>query len=117
MTFNESVATCINKYGSATGRASRSEYWWFILFCNLVDGAAKIVDVFVFPQYPPILEVIVGLALLLPNTAVMIRRLHDVGRSGRWILIAVTGVGLIVLIYWTITRGEKGGNRFGPAVV
>jgi uncharacterized membrane protein YhaH (DUF805 family) len=59
-------------------------------------------------------QTIVGLALLLPGLAVSIRRLHDLDRTGWWILIALTGIGAILLIIWYVMKGTDGPNRFGP---
>ena len=58
---------------------------------------------------------LISLALLLPDVAVSIRRLHDLDRSGWWLLICLTGIGFIVLLVWDCMRGTLGPNRFGPA--
>jgi uncharacterized membrane protein YhaH (DUF805 family) len=57
---------------------------------------------------------LISLALLLPDVAVSIRRLHDLDRSGWWLLICFTGIGIIVLLVWDCMRGTLGPNRFGP---
>ena len=69
MTFSESVSTCFRKYATFEGRASRSEYWWFVLF-SAVLGAI------------PALDAIAGIVLFIPGMAVCCRRLHDRGKSG-----------------------------------
>ncbi|WP_457320852.1 DUF805 domain-containing protein [Roseateles sp. P5_E11] len=91
MTFQESVQTCFSKYVDFSGRASRSEYWWFALF---VFGAS-----FVLGMFSQWLNIIFLLGTLLPQLAAATRRLHDTGRSGWWQLIGLIPlIGFIVLI-------------------
>lgn len=111
-TFGNSVSICFRKYVDFHGRAPRSEYWWFVLFgfiCVVVIGIiSRIVPI------AGILLIILELALFLPNLAVSVRRLHDVDRSGWWILISlVPVVGTILLLVWFCTQGTSGSNRFG----
>ncbi|RTL21703.1 MAG: DUF805 domain-containing protein [Burkholderiales bacterium] len=91
MTFQESIRVCFNKYADFSGRASRSEYWWFFLFsilASLVAGAIGYVA-----------STIVFLGLLLPSLAAATRRLHDTGKSGWWQLVGlIPVVGFIVLV-------------------
>tara|TARA_R110000868_G_scaffold73459_4_gene213018 strand:- start:1322 stop:1660 length:339 start_codon:yes stop_codon:yes gene_type:complete len=107
MNFQTSITTCLTKYVTFSGRASRSEYWWFVLF-NLIVG-------FVAAMLSTTLQAVVGLALFLPSLAVAIRRLHDSGRCGWWYLIIfIPLIGLFVLLYWLIIEGTKGANEYGP---
>jgi uncharacterized membrane protein YhaH (DUF805 family) len=57
---------------------------------------------------------LVSLLLLLPGVAVSVRRLHDLDRSGWWLLLTLTGIGIILLLIWDCMRGTPGPNRFGP---
>ena len=103
MTFTESLQTCFNKYIDFNGRASRSEYWWFIL---LNFGLSFI----------PIIGWILRLAILLPTLAVQVRRLHDMGHSAWWLLLLVPPItifGLIVLLIMSIFSGTPGPNHYG----
>ena len=93
-----------------TGRARRSEYWWFFLFNILVSIVASIFDKAIGAQ---VLGVLTGLALLLPGIAVGIRRLHDTDRSGWWLLISLTIVGIIVLLVFLAQEGQSGANKYG----
>lgn len=113
MTFPDAVRRCFALYATFTGRARRSEFWFFWLFNLLANGVAAILDAAIFSGGP--LNAIVSLLLLVPNLAVAVRRLHDVGRSGWWLLIVfVPLVGIVVLLIWYISAGEHGANRFGP---
>ena len=99
MGFAEAVSTCLSKYATFDGRASRPEYWWFALFGVLVSIVGSIIDATAGTY---VVGLLLGLALLLPSLAVGVRRLHDTGRSGWWLLIAIIpligGIWLIVLL-------------------
>lgn len=91
MNFQESIKMCFSKYADFTGRASRSEYWWFILFIMLGGSAAAMID--------PLIGGLFTLGTLLPALAAATRRLHDTHRSGWWQLIGlVPFVGIIVMV-------------------
>lgn len=114
MTFPEAVRRCFALYATFSGRARRSEFWFFWLFNLLAHGVAGILDAALFGTATP-LNAIVSLLLLVPNLAVSVRRLHDVGRSGWWLLILLVPlVGIVVLLIWYVSQGEHGANRFGP---
>lgn len=79
MTFVESIKTCLmQKYICVQGRASRSEYWWFVLFSYVLNFVANMI---------PVIGIVVSLALLVPSVTVTVRRCHDLGRSG-WLILA-----------------------------
>ncbi|MBK5207420.1 MAG: DUF805 domain-containing protein, partial [Polaromonas sp.] len=90
-------------------RASRPEFWWFFLFQLLVSVAASIVS----ERFGSL----VNLALLLPALAVGTRRLHDIGKSGWWQLLMLTGIGLLVLIYWWVQPTADRSNAQGASSV
>lgn len=114
-TLGNSVSICLKKFAVFQGRAPRAEYWWFSLFMAIIgiilEGAGHALD------SQAILAVygLVSLALILPSLAVTARRLHDLDRSGWWMLLWIVPViGWIVLFIWFCTRGTSGDNRFGP---
>jgi uncharacterized membrane protein YhaH (DUF805 family) len=111
MGMPDAVRTVLSKYADFTGRARRSEFWWFFLFQFLVSVVASIIDQAIgFPA----LQIVAALALLVPNLAVGARRLHDTGRSGWWQLIALVPlVGIILLIVWWATDSEPRPNQHG----
>lgn len=117
MSFKEAITYCFRNYIGFSGRAARSEYWYWVLFVVLLTIVAWLIDMTVFgfntTGVNPI-SVIVGLATLLPGLAVSVRRLHDIDRTGWWVLLALTVIGAIVLIVWACMRGTVGANRFGP---
>ena len=98
-------------YANFSNRASKAEYWWYVLASILVGFAAGFIDGFFGLN---IFNALVSLALLIPGLAVSARRLHDTDRSGWWILIAFTVIGLIPLLIWYIQASDQTENRFGP---
>jgi uncharacterized membrane protein YhaH (DUF805 family) len=116
MNFTQAIASGFQNYVNFTGRAARSEFWLWTLFSVLISMAASIIDVAAFPAVGPSpINSLVNLALFLPSLAVSVRRLHDLDRSGWWILLVfVILIGWIVLIVWNCTKGTPGPNRFGP---
>lgn len=107
MNFGQAISTCFAKYAAFSGRASRAEFWWFFLFQVLALVAASLVS--------DLLYGLVSLGLLLPGLAVGTRRLHDIGKSGWWQLIMLTGIGLLLLIYWWVQSTAEGANEYEAA--
>lgn len=108
MTFGESIGTCLKKYATVAGRASRSEYWWFFLFSVIVQVAGQLVG-------GDVVAGILTLALLLPGVGVGARRLHDTGRNAWWLLIGLIPlIGALVLIYWFV-QPSAASNQYGEA--
>ncbi|MHB1199864.1 MAG: DUF805 domain-containing protein [Polaromonas sp.] len=104
MNFGQAISSCLRNYGTFSGRASRAEFWWFFLFQLLLSVAASILS----ERFGSL----VNLALLLPALAVGSRRLHDIGRTGWWQLLMLTGIGLLVLIYWWVQPTGAGTNEY-----
>ncbi|HEY1119274.1 MAG TPA: DUF805 domain-containing protein [Acidimicrobiales bacterium] len=121
MSFTESVRTCFQKYADFSGRAGRAEFWWFFLFVTLVSIGATIFDAILGLDFDAgafgdtgVLQILTFLALFLPDLAVNVRRLHDTGRSGWWVLIVlVPCLGLIMMLVFCVTRGEAHANKYG----
>ena len=115
MTFKKAVERCLKKYFDFSGRAGRAEYWYFVLFIYVIAfilGAILgilSVDESTFDRIVGIYQ----LVIVLPHLAAVTRRLHDTGRSGWWILIALTIIGIFVLIYWLIQAGDDNANEYG----
>lgn len=115
MTFADAVRSALTQYVGFRGRGRRSEYWWFTLFYLMVAVAAVLVDDLLGTE--DVLLGIVMLGLFLPSLTVTVRRLHDIGRSGWWVLVGfVPAFGFILLLVFALTDSDRGSNRFGPSV-
>ena len=137
MSFMDSVKTCFGKYATFSGRAQRSEFWYFALFLLLGAIVLSFVDSAVFGprevvmmsaadsfetgmsfnmswQPQPITGIFM-LATLLPNISATVRRLHDTGRSGWWYwIVLIPMIGIIVLLVFAASKGTDGDNDYGP---
>jgi len=117
MTFGNALQVCLKeKYVDFNGRARRSEYWWFALFTWAGTIFLSFIDNLVFgvDASVSILSSIWGLAILLPSLAVGVRRLHDLEKSGWWLLLSLIPlIGFLVLLFWFVKQGTDGQNRFG----
>jgi uncharacterized membrane protein YhaH (DUF805 family) len=115
MNFGDAIQSGFRNYVNFRGRASRSEYWYWVLFAVIGGLVTIIADAVIFgADGSPVLNTLFNLALLLPCFAVAVRRLHDTDRTGWWLLIGLSGIGLILLIVWFVLRSDTGANRFGP---
>jgi uncharacterized membrane protein YhaH (DUF805 family) len=113
MTFTEAIKSGFSNYVNFTGRAARSEFWYWVLFTFLVGIVVDILD-YGIGSGSGLLSELWGLATLLPNLAVGARRLHDTDRSGFWLfLLLLPLIGLIVLIVWWCLKGTSGTNQHG----
>lgn len=114
MNFQEAISSGLRNYATFSGRAARSEYWYWTLFTILVGAAAAILDAAFFPHLDarPI-HSLASLVLFLPGLAVSVRRLHDLDRTGWWVLIVLTVIGILLLLIFFCLRGTPGPNRYG----
>ena len=116
MDFATSIKTCFSKYAVFSGRASRSEFWWFALFGLIGGVVTAVIDVMIFgysaETYGPT-NIIFTVITFLPYLAVGARRLHDINKSGWWQLIVLTVIGIILLIIWWATVGKNKKNVHG----
>ena len=121
MGFSDAVQNVLmNNYANLNGRASRSEYWWFVLFNFIVNIVTFVIDLTLGSMITydmGYVGLIAFLALLLPTVSVSVRRLRDIGKSGWWILLAiipiVNFIGIFVIIVFTIMEGEEQPNQYG----
>ena len=125
MTFTDAIKSAYRNYVTFSGRASRSEYWWFALFNVAIATVIGLVEGggsghmggggMMYSYNAGIIGTLWSLGNLLPGLALAVRRLHDKDRSGWWLLIWIIPlIGWIVLLYWYVTKGTEGSNRFGP---
>jgi uncharacterized membrane protein YhaH (DUF805 family) len=102
----------LRQYADFAGRARRKEYWMFTLVSGIISVVLAILDTALMTG---LLGVLYSLAVLLPSLGVGVRRLHDTGRSGWWLLIGIIPlIGWIVLIVFLATDGERQPNIYGP---
>jgi uncharacterized membrane protein YhaH (DUF805 family) len=114
--FTEAIASGFRNYVNFSGRAYPSEFWYWFLFVVLLTGVASLIDRVLFGSagYPAIGS-LAWLAIFLPTLGISVRRLHDLDRSGWWVLLGlILIIGWIILIVWYCKRGTVGPNRFGP---
>ncbi|KVM85768.1 DUF805 domain-containing protein [Burkholderia stagnalis] len=120
MNFTDAIQSVFNQYARFDGRARRAEYWYFALLTFIVSIACQLVTMVgrsenTIALLLAIAALLVSLALIVPSLSVTVRRLHDIGRSGWFLLIALIPiVGGIILLVWMCSRGNNGPNRFGP---
>ena len=121
MNFPQAIRAGFTNYVNFSGRAARPEYWYWSLFLILGRLVARILDAVIFQvsfsntASLRSLDSIFLLIVVVPTFAVLVRRLHDVDRSGWWLLVYLTIIGIIYpLLVWKCTKGTEGPNRFGP---
>jgi uncharacterized membrane protein YhaH (DUF805 family) len=131
MSFTEAVRTVYRNYAKFDGRASRPEYWWFVLFYLIVVigvytvgalfGVGTYSYTYSYYTMSPVFTLallavaIFGLATFIPGLAVAVRRLHDTDKSGWWmLLIFLPYIGGFVLLILLALPGTPGINQFGP---
>lgn len=143
MGFGEAVTVCFKKYFDFTGRARRSEYWYFVLFTALLGFVGGFLDgLFGWKiQGTKVMSSLLNVAVFLPTIAVCVRRFHDIGKSGWWVVGACVLVALlaelsglccqrdiavllsgvvvmaisIVMLYFLCTDSQRGENKYGPS--
>lgn len=120
MSMSEAIKSVFNKYATFSGRARRSEYWYWALFTSIISIACSILISIVgqdsgFATFISIIEGIWALAILVPGLALCWRRLHDIGKSGAyWFFILIPLVGAIMLLVWFCQDSQPGENQYGP---
>ena len=133
LSFGEAITRAFKNYATFTGRARRSEYWWFVLLYLGISALIYLAQMAVLMQsldseYPlaaiespaykalTFLFAIVGIGLFLPTLSVTIRRFHDIGKSGwSWLWVLIPIVGLILCTVWMCQDSDVGANRYGPS--
>ena len=124
-TMLTAARTVLSKYVTFEGRASRSELWWLVLCVFIIFAVTQIIDgavILLILRFEAFqegggqpLSSIIALLIILPNIAVGVRRMHDIGRSGWWLLIALIPIiGSLILLFFYIQPCEDGSNQFGP---
>ncbi|MDE5837423.1 MAG: DUF805 domain-containing protein [Paramuribaculum sp.] len=114
LTFQNAVARVFSKYAQFSGRASRAEFWWFMLFCFIVNTALGLLYLITDCGIFSYIDWVFGLVIFIPVLAVCWRRLHDIGKGGGWWFINfVLIIGSVIFIIWCAQPSEPVTNRFG----
>ena len=114
MSFPEAITSAFQNYVNFSGRARRSEYWYFTVFVAIIGGilsalANQGVNI------ATTLATIFSLATFIPGISVSWRRMHDIGKSGLWnFIVLVPIIGGIIVIYWFCKDSEPNANEYGP---
>jgi len=119
MNIQTAVKTCFSKYATFSGRASRSEYWFFYLFTIIASIVTWVIDTMLLgysAEDTGAISLIFQIIIILPSIAVGARRLHDIGKSGWWQLLILTLIGIILLIVWFATIGSSKKNKYGNPI-
>ena len=120
MGFGQAVASVFGNYATFSGRARRSEYWYWVLFTFLVGVVAAVADQLLGWHISGSnpggwLSLAFAVIVAIPSIAVTMRRLHDTGRSGWWWLVsAICGIGAIIVFFFCIGDSNPGANQYGP---
>lgn len=118
--MNEYLNVVTRNYVNFAGRARRREYWMFVLINLVISAVLSILDQVLFGRMNdgagmPVLAGIYGLSVLLPSLGVGVRRLHDTGRSGWWLLLSLIPlIGALVLLVFYVQDSQPGANKWGP---
>lgn len=107
MSFPDAVRSVLTQYVSFQARARRSEFWWYFLAYYIGYIILSIIDNAAFGTGKSVLSGLYALALLLPTLGVAVRRMHDTGRSGWWILLPIVN-----LVFWA-GDSQPGSNKYG----
>ncbi len=113
MTFGNAVASCLLQYTSLSGRASRSEFWYFVLCIVIASVAVWLVSLFLPDRWGSVLQALVLMASAIPLFSVFVRRLHDIGAPTWRALFLCVPVVHLVCLYWALKPGTDGDNEYG----
>jgi len=124
MNFPNAIRTVLKQYATFSGRASRAEFWYWVLGVLLVSIVLAVIEGLLIapamgfrafdPEAGQPLSLIMSLAIFLPSTAVAVRRLHDTGRAGWWFFIQLVPLlGTLILLWWYVQPGTAQPNEYG----
>ena len=118
MHFIESTKNYFLKWDDFSSRISRSEFWWGNLGVTITSIIVNFALVFLSDLVGffsvAVLSVPFQIFVLIASTALAVRRLHEINKSGWWLLIYLTIVGILLLFYWACSKGDADENVFGP---
>ncbi len=117
--FGDAVKLFFKNFTNFSGRSTRSEYWYVVLFNWIVSMAISFITAGIMVSIGDeigtnVFSLIYSVIIAIPGLALAIRRLHDIGKSGWWYLIIFTCVGVFVLLYW-FCQPSAPANQYGPS--
>jgi uncharacterized membrane protein YhaH (DUF805 family) len=117
MNFGQAIASAFANYADFGNRACRAEYWYFALLNFLVGNATQLIAQS-YPQEAHLVHGLWGLVVFIPSLAVAVRRLHDIGKSGWYLLLLLLPlIGWIILLIWLAQRGNEAPNKYGSSPI
>lgn len=118
VSFIQAFQLFFKNYVNFKERSSRGAFWWWYLWSILIGIALLVPDMMIFGVDAEIQPFgsLFSLATLIPGIAISVRRLHDVGKSGWWLLLTLTIIGILVLLFWMIQPADEGTNKYGDDV-
>lgn len=112
MSLSDAIISVFSQYANFSGRARRSEYWYFVLFnivfATFLEFLGSLIPILSW------LSILFGIAVIVPGLAVAFRRLHDTGRSGAFLLLALIPLVSLVVVFWCCQDSQPGTNQYGP---
>ena len=118
MNFFDSIKSCFVRYTDFSGRSIRSEYWNYTVFIVVLNTVTDYLDSkiqgvsFLESDLIGTLSMLLIIITFIPSLSVSVRRLHDVNKSGWWLLLIFTVIGIIPLIYWACKKSDDSDNKF-----
>jgi uncharacterized membrane protein YhaH (DUF805 family) len=117
VSFPSAIKSGFQRYLDFSGRSTRAELWWWILFVGSTNIILSIIDNIAGLMITPTMGImgsLFALVVFIPGLAVLFRRLHDINRSAWWVLLSfVPVIGVIVLFVWYCKQGDEGENKYG----
>jgi uncharacterized membrane protein YhaH (DUF805 family) len=116
VSFPSAIKSGFQRYFDFSGRSTRAELWWWLLFVGSASIILSIIDNIAGLMITPtmgIMGLLFALVVFIPGLAVLFRRLHDINRSAWWILLGFVPVIQIVLLVWYCKQGDEGENKYG----
>jgi len=117
--FGQAITLALRNYVNFSGRSSRAAHWYFVLATMLLGAVTTTIDGTNYGyawDAPQPVSNISSLLLFLPSLGLAVRRLNDVNRSGWWLLLIPTVIGILPLLFWLCQQGDRFTNRFGDDV-
>lgn len=114
--------TVFVRWSDFQGRSTRREFWMYTLVLVLLSLLMGILDIVLLGEEAAMTQLLtlsnaLSLFTFIPSLSVSVRRLHDIGKSGWWLLISLTIIGLVVIIYWSCVASDNGENQYGKGSI